>query len=177
MIYLAYSKTNKRGRVEMSAEGRRLLGFLLEETGEDIHVELLKDKNGRPYIKGRKDLDFNISHSNDMVACALSIGSGRVGIDTEPVMPTIPDDRRKKFAERYFSRGELELLMKEPHSFSKIWTGKEAVLKRSGAGLSVGLSAVDTTALPKKLKLVFLEREGHFIALCADSEAEIKIVM
>ena len=100
MIYLAYSKTDKSGRAEMSAECRRLLCVLLEHAGEDRNVELSKDENGRPYIKGRKDLDFNLTHSDSLAACALSVRSGRVGIDAEPIKPVIPDERRKKFAER-----------------------------------------------------------------------------
>ena len=54
MVYLAYSKPNKCGRNEMSAEGIRLLRRLLESAGERSDVELAREPNGRPYIIGRK---------------------------------------------------------------------------------------------------------------------------
>ena len=104
MVYLAYSKPNDRGRAEMSAEGRRLLRLLLELAGESPDLPIDRDANGRPYIKERKDLDFNISHSESLAVCALSVG-GRVGVDTEPKISAVPPERQKRFAEKY------------PHSF------------------------------------------------------------
>ena len=58
MVYISYSKINKASRSEMSAEGKRLLLLLLEGVGESTDIAVLRCKNGRPYIKGRKDLDF-----------------------------------------------------------------------------------------------------------------------
>lgn len=175
MIYLKYSKPNKTDRTEMSLEGRRLLNELLSAAGEP-EVQLSKDTNGRPYIIGRKDLDFNISHSDTLVVCALSVGDGRVGVDAEPEEPVVASKRQERFAERFFSENEKRALACDMRAFSRIWTSKEAYLKREGVGLSRELASVDIFSLPAGVKLVTFEREGHFITLCLDENAKIKII-
>jgi phosphopantetheinyl transferase len=176
MVYLAYSKPNKCTRNEMSAEGERLLRVLLEQAGENTDVELAREPSGRPYIIGRKDLDFNVSHSDGIVVCALSVGDGRVGVDCEPVISTVPVERQKRFSEKYFSEKEKILLESDPTCFSKIWTAKEAYLKRSGRGISTDLSKIDTAVLIQAVSLVTVEREKHFITVCTSEGAQIKII-
>lgn len=176
MVYLAYSKPNKCTRAEMSAEGRRLLGVLLECVGENPDPELSKDENGRPYIIGKKDLDFNISHSDILAVCALSVGDGRVGVDTESKISAIPPERQKRFAERYFSEREKEIFFSDPTSFLRIWTAKEAYLKHKGVGIATKLSEAATESLPSNLKLVLFDTDDHFITLCVESDAEIKVI-
>ena len=175
MVYLAYSKPNNCGRAEMSAEGIRLLHLLLEYAGECTNVELSREPNGRPYIIGRKDLDFNISHSRSLAVCALSVGDGRVGVDTESIVSAIPPERQNRFAEKYFSENEKKLLESDPSAFSRIWTAKEAYLKRSGKGIATDLSKIDTTSL-MGAALVNIKREDHFITLCIGENVQFKII-
>ena len=175
MVYLAYSKPNDRGRAEMSAEGRRLLRLLLELAGESPDLPIDRDANGRPYIKERKDLDFNISHSKSLAVCALSVG-GRVGVDTEPKISAVPPERQKRFAEKYFSEKEKSAFLADPACFSRIWTAKEAYLKREGIGIATKLSAADTGSLSGDLKLVSLDADDHCITVCVEKNAEIKII-
>ena len=176
MVYLAYSKPNKCTRAEMSAEGVRLLRDLLERVGESTDVELAREPSGRPYIIGRKDLDFNVSHSESLVVCALSIGDGRVGVDTEPMRSTVPAERQKRFAEKYFSENEIKLFESIPSSFSRIWTAKEALLKRDGRGITTDLSKIDTESCFEDVSLVTVEREGHCITLCLGKNLPYKII-
>ena len=176
MVYLTYSKPNKCGRAEMSADGVRLLRVLLEQAGENTDVELAREPSGRPYIIGRKDLDFNVSHSDGLVVCALSVGDGRVGVDCEPVISTVPAERQKRFSEKYFSEKEKILLESDPTCFSKIWTSKEAYLKRSGRGIATDLSKIDSAAHIKDVSLVTVEMEEHFITVCTAEGVQIKII-
>ena len=175
MVYLAYSKPNNCGRNEMSAEGLRLLRLLLEHAGENTDVELAREPNGRPYIIGRKDLDFNVSHSDTLAVCALSVGDGRVGVDTETIVSTVPPERQNRFAQKYFSENEKKLLESDTSAFSRIWTAKEAYLKRIGRGIATDLSKVDTLSLAD-VELVTLEREEHFITLCIGENVQFKII-
>ena len=176
MVYLAISKPNKRSIGEQRAEGTRLLGALLSEAGERPDLELSRDENVRPYIIGRKDLDLSLSHSEMLVACVLSVGEGRVGVDTEPLEPTVPADRRICFAKRYFSEREIGRLYGNALEFSRIWTGKEAILKREGIGLSAPLAQTDTLDLPDDVRLVTVETEGHAVTVCLKKDAELKII-
>lgn len=176
MVYLAYSKPNKCTRAEMSAEGIRLLRKLLEYAGESPDVELAREPNGRPYIIGRKDLDFNISHSEKLAVCALSVGDGRVGVDTEPMISSVPLERQQRFADKYFSVNEKKLLETTPGTFSRIWTAKEAYLKREGKGIATDLSRVDTLSLPEAVELVTVEKEEHYITLSMGKSVQFKII-
>ena len=176
MVYITYSKPNKCGRNEMSTEGIRLLRKLLEHAGESPEVEIAREPNGRPYIIGRKDLDFNVSHSEKLAVCAISVGDGRVGVDTEPVISTVPTERQRRFAEKYFSENEKKLLETAPTAFSAVWTSKEAYLKRNGIGIATNLSKVDTVSLSEEIQLVTVEREEHCITLCLGKNVQYKII-
>ena len=176
MVYLAYSKPNKCGRAEMSSEGISLLRRLLEAVGESSDIELAREASGRPYIIGRKDLDFNVSHSDTLAVCALSVSDGKVGVDAEPMKPTIPPERQQRFANKYFSENEKKLFEASPGAFSRIWTAKESYLKRIGKGIATDLSAVDTLSLPDDIALVTVEREGHYVTLCVGKNVQFKII-
>lgn len=95
-------------------------------------------EHGGPSIGG--EVDFNISHSGQMVACAIGKGS-RVGIDIEKV-----DERRHLLNfEGYFFEEEWERIMSSEDvygAFYEYWTKKEAALKADGRGLSVSLKRV-----------------------------------
>lgn len=99
-------------------------------------------ENGKPYVEDL-DIEFNISHSGDMVVCAVDDKS--VGIDIEQVRP-IDLTVAKHFcseeellnlfgytpAEKDFSYTANEALLIR---FFKIWTEKEAYGKYLGCGL------------------------------------------
>lgn len=86
------------------------------------------NKNGKPFIKGVASFNFNISHSGEYIACAMS--SKTVGCDIQKKNPCD------------ISMGNVIFTPKESqeiHSiddFYKMWTLKEALLKAIGIGLS-----------------------------------------
>lgn len=94
----------------------------------------------RPFIKGTPD--FNITHSGNIVACAVA-GKGRVGIDIEKPQLLAADDFRQQF-----SRDEWNDICQDPSPpavFYRYWTRKEAVLKAAGTGLNEALHLLNTT--------------------------------
>lgn len=83
-------------------------------------------------------LQFSLSHSGDLAACALS--DRPVGLDLE---------RNGRFHEsllrRCFSPEEQRQILEsvDPDStFTELWTGKESILKRSGVGIRDNLALV-----------------------------------
>lgn len=109
-------------------------------------VPVSVDTNGRPYLHaghggrsgsaGRVGIDFNLSHSGDVVALAVS-GGLRIGLDIERAegRPTAP-----ALARRFFSPSECELLERcEGRHYSRrwyrIWTTREAHAKARGIGV------------------------------------------
>jgi 4'-phosphopantetheinyl transferase len=100
--------------------------------------------SGRPLIAPDHavELDFNIAHTNGMVAMAVGRGL-RVGIDVE----AFARRRNLEIARRYFSVREIAGLHalppeEQPRRFLELWTLKEAYLKAIGTGISGGLGSM-----------------------------------
>lgn len=113
---------------------RKLIPLYLNER----QIQFGKNRFNKPFLIGRNDFHFNISHAGDWVVIALA--DCEVGIDIEPL------DSRFAYQELLsgiFSPSEIEFIEKSPnpvHSFYKIWTRKEAFLKGIGQGITDQLS-------------------------------------
>lgn len=101
------------------------------------------ETHGRPEIDnlppGAPDLRFNLSHTDGLVACAVTVGRD-LGVDVEYVHRALTHD----VAERFFSAQEvvdLRALPKDdqPVVFFDYWTLKEAYIKARGLGLALPL--------------------------------------
>ena len=123
---------------------RALLRFVLSAfTGCDPErFEFIENKYGKPDLKPglvTMPVKFNLSHSSNVTACALALGS-EIGMDIE-------DYRRKidlGLADRFFSKPESEYLRScsdkdRQEVFFDFWTLKESYIKARGMGLSIGL--------------------------------------
>lgn len=92
---------------------------------------------GKPVLSGSSILDFNVSHSDEYFAIALS-QSGQVGVDIEK----LPKDRNiDGIAHKYFASLEIDHLSICPdektknESFARLWSGKEAIIKVVAGGI------------------------------------------
>lgn len=92
---------------------------------------------GKPFLKDRDDVQFNLSHSgNWVVAC---IDTKPVGIDVETIQPI-----DLSISENYFSADEHRDLVNKPDPneyFFTLWALKESYIKILGKGLSHPLNA------------------------------------
>ncbi|MBQ8545749.1 MAG: 4'-phosphopantetheinyl transferase superfamily protein [Clostridia bacterium] len=119
-----------------------LLDKMLSECGINEY-EILKNENGKPYLKDNS-IHFSISHTDGL--CAVCLNDMPIGIDCEKIDPSFKN-RAQPFAKRYFTSCEIELLEKNNYglvTFFKIWTGKEAVIKKYGYNSS-HITKIDTT--------------------------------
>lgn len=110
---------------------------------EKKSVEIFVDDYGKPYAKGI-DVNFSISHSNDMVICAVS--KQNIGADIEKIHPVSVDLVRRvcKDDELYNiidDKGNINLF-----NFFKLWTAKEAFFKMKGRGIT-SFKSVDFTEI------------------------------
>lgn len=113
---------------------------------------------GKPYLRDYPNAQFNISHSGQFVACAVS--DRPIGVDIQEVVPYCRD-----VANRVFSLEELSQVESSPDpsaEFTKIWTKKEAYLKMLGVGLSYSL---DKIALPKQSRVQTARYMNAFISI------------
>jgi phosphopantetheinyl transferase len=105
-----------------------------------------RDRGGKPRLADDGSLFFNLSHSEDVVAVAVT-RIGEVGIDVE-ARRTIPDVLA--IARALMTGAELASLERlgEParsHAFLEWWTQREAVAKAIGVGI-VDLKHLDAPA-------------------------------
>lgn len=146
------SREEKMKSYKMQEDRIRCLGagLLLERGLEDYLniclpnaegrciLEYVYGRKGKPYLKDYPEVYFNLSHSGNVVVLAMS--DKEVGID-------IQEQRKveKKVAGRFFHEKETALLNEIKTTdewlqlFYHIWTGKEAYIKYTGAGMSQDL--------------------------------------
>ncbi len=120
---------------------RSVLGEILARKGiskicgiPEAEIRFERTENGKPYAVNA-DIRFSISHSKDIVICALS--EGEIGADAELVRDI--DLRIAKFActdADFEYLYEIEDENERNLRFFKIWTAKEAYVKYCGTGIS-----------------------------------------
>ena len=94
--------------------------------------EFVCNEYGKPYLLNYPDVHFNISHSGQYVACAVS--DKPVGIDIQKISEYNP-----AVAKRVCSVQELKCIESstdKSSEFIKLWTQKEAVIKMHGTGIA-----------------------------------------
>jgi len=113
---------------------------------------------GKPMLPARLDgtrLEFNLSHSGEMVVLAIGRGPA-VGVDVEQVIRVSELDA---IASRFFSASEKAALNEVPaqardFAFYCCWTRKEAFLKALGDGLAHPLDSFDVSLDEKSPRLI-----------------------
>jgi len=124
---------------KLSAGAYLLLTKLLQE--ENITQPTFKiGKYGKAYISNYENIYFNLSHSNKLVACAIS--DKEVGMDVELHDSTID----LNIAKHYFYNSEYDNIMnsKNPaEEFFKYWVLKESYMKYTGLGFNLDLDSFE----------------------------------
>jgi 4'-phosphopantetheinyl transferase len=128
---------------------RLLLGQILDRPANKLQFEY--DEFGKPSLIPNQGLplQFNVSHSGDMILIAITIGRA-VGVDVERIRTDFDPD---EIAARFFSANECKILASlagpvRYKAFFACWTRKEAYLKARGVGLSLPLDQFDVSFLP-----------------------------
>jgi len=111
-----------------------LVSYILKEHGL-FDNEIKFDSNGKPEVEG---IFFNLSHSKNMVICAVS--DKAVGCDIEHISKA-----PEKVADRFFSQEEQMHLFQysgeeRNKEFYRLWTMKESYMKMTGEGMSLALN-------------------------------------
>ncbi|MBQ9981218.1 MAG: 4'-phosphopantetheinyl transferase superfamily protein [Oscillospiraceae bacterium] len=137
-----------------------------EKTGlkyDDI-VFLLTEK-GKPYILQADSYHFSVSHSGRCIVFADN--TSPIGVDTEFIK-----DAKMNIAKNYFSADEYEYIKQsgEPdRTFFEIWTKKEAYVKMTGEGISVGFDTFSTFDEKKKKDFYTWGEKGYMFSVCTEN--------
>lgn len=144
-----------------------MLRLLLERHGSaHARAPLQAGVHGKPWLPG--GIEFNLSHTRGMVACALSLSP--VGVDVESasragdwrsLVPQVLSDHE---------RAVLHALppQRQQAQFYAAWTGKEAWAKATGLGLHADFRALDVLRPPTGLFLAAVDTAPGFqAAVCS----------
>ncbi len=116
-----------------------LIQALLDSGFQKPDLSLLTyNEYGRPSIPGI--MDFNISHSETLVLCAIAT-NGSIGIDAEVLRPINKTDFYN-----CWTPAEAKAIYKDPEDYKTFyshWTKKEAVVKAIGNGLNIPLTDIE----------------------------------
>lgn len=113
---------------------------------------LRHEEHGKPYLAGRSDTHYNISHSGAWIVC----GTGRVplGIDVEQSAKY-----SERIVKRFFHPEETEKILsvseeQQGDIFAEYWTMKESFMKFCGAGFSMPLSSFATERETGRIRIL-----------------------
>lgn len=120
--------------------GRLLLKHLFNTffsiKDRDLLNKIQLGENGRPFIPG--DVDFNISHSGNIVICAAA--TDKIGIDVEWIRPIDINEFNETLSEH-----QRRLISQSPdplRMFYRTWAAKESVIKLTGDGVKMPLNEI-----------------------------------
>jgi 4'-phosphopantetheinyl transferase len=117
---------------QLSLLGLYLLRYSLKQFEKKLDIsELNFNSNSKPYLNG-ENLEFNISHSGDIVVCAIS-DQFEIGIDIEILKDIDVGDFKGQMTDNELKK--VIYANDVTSSFFDYWTQKEAVLKAQGSGI------------------------------------------
>ncbi|UCG25170.1 MAG: 4'-phosphopantetheinyl transferase superfamily protein [Chloroflexota bacterium] len=122
---------------------RDIIGRYLDMAPRQLQFVL--GQHGKPSIApglNQSDVQFNVAHSGDVALVAITL-ENEVGVDVERQRENVA---HADLAERFFTPAEAAALRelppaKQDAAFFGLWTCKEAYLKGTGMGLSLGLDS------------------------------------
>ncbi|TDT46714.1 4'-phosphopantetheinyl transferase [Maribacter spongiicola] len=136
-----YSKYKRWQDAKSTILGRLLLAYGLKNLYQ-VDIDNLKmnfSKDKKPFLEN-SSIQFNISHSNDVIVCAIT-SVGAIGVDIEKISAIPIEDFKDQFLPL-----EYETILKAPkvlEQFYTYWTQKEAVVKSNGSGLHIPLQSFE----------------------------------
>ena len=172
---MALVSQGKRDRIDRLLSKRNAVNMLMGEvitrkaisvrTGLQNHtIEFSHNQYGKPLLLNSSNLHFNISHSGNLVVCALD--NKPVGIDVE-----IHKSVNLKIARRFFCQDENEFILADMdrsiERFYKIWTMKESYVKWEGRGMSTPFDSFSVLDIMRQDKMFFHSLDVRVDASCS----------
>lgn len=148
------------GRKTCAAAYLLLREALRKEYGIEEAPVFEYGEHGKPLIVGHPDIHFNLSHCRDAAICVVS--DHPVGVDIESI------HRYSESLARYvMSDTEMEEILHADYpalAFIRLWTRKEAVVKRSGHGISNDMKHV-LEELPFEIETVVNTEKNYVYSI------------
>jgi len=116
-------------------------------------------EHGKPFIVGHPEICFNMSHCREAAICVLS--ERPVGVDIESIHRYSESLARYTMSDAEMA--QIEQAERADVEFIRLWTLKEAVLKRSGEGIRNDMKHVLDHL--KDAKTVINEKKGYIYSV------------
>ncbi len=134
----------------------RLLALAAERVfGLSALPEIAREAGGKPFFPDRPDVCFNLSHSHGAAVCAVP--DRPVGVDVEKLRP----------APKRLANGM------EDEAFFRLWTAREATVKRQGLGVGALLRPMEPDPLCQCVEGLL---DGYIVTVCPSEHTGIKAV-
>lgn len=158
-------------------------------------LSFTSNQHGKPkLINNEENIRFNLSHNNELIIMAVCL-EDEIGCDIENPSRKV---NIEPIARRYFSKQEYSELNNLPEllkisRFFEIWTLKEAFVKATGVGISLGLDSFyfnristesnieiifnDNYALDKNHSWQFHQQQlsNQLLSICRSSKLKQKV--
>lgn len=132
---------NKQDKIR-TLIGDILIRFIVMKKFEikNKNTTFTQNDYGKPLLKDYSTFNFNISHSDDFVVCAID--NKPIGIDIEKIKQI----EYEEIAKNFFSVSEVNYIINKDfdhklNRFYEIWTLKESFIKCCGQGLKIPLKS------------------------------------
>ena len=117
-------------------------------------------EHGKPAIQGHHDIHFNLSHCRQAAICVVS--TQPVGVDIES-----PRKYEESLARYTMNDEEMAAILQADSpalEFTRLWTRKEAAVKRSGYGISNDMKHV-LEGLPFEIETVLAPEKNYVYSI------------
>lgn len=141
------------GENEHDAAYRLLAAAVKQALDWQSLPEIRREDGGKPFFPAHPDVCFNLSHSHGAVVCALH--DKPVGVDIEKLRP----------APRRLADGL------DDASFFRLWTAKEASIKRMGLGVGSLLRPMEPDPHCQCLEGLL---DGWVVTVCPAGDAAVR---
>lgn len=139
-------------------------------------LKLSVNDYGKPQVENRDDINFNISHCDGVIICAMS--DKEIGVDVEKIR-----DFDRYAAKRVCNENELAIINNSNNpnkTFFSYWTLKESLGKALGVGLHYPLKENNFNFYEGKIfssyqGLIlkqFEVNDNYLISICTNEEEE-----
>jgi 4'-phosphopantetheinyl transferase len=141
--------------------------LICEKVGiKNSEISFIRNKYGKPFLQDYPKFHYNVSHTRNAIAVAIS--DDPIGVDIEKIRKS-----EIGIAKKFFTENEFKYVTGNSKNiderFYEIWTKKEAYIKYTGKGLSLLLSDVIDVFDPVISKRVrTIEEDGYIFTICCE---------
>ena len=184
---MALVSPGRRERIDRLHNKRKAVSMLMGEViarkaiskraGLQNHtLEFSLNQYGKPLLLNTPNLHFNISHSGNLVVCALD--NKPVGVDVE-IHKSVNSEAAfsrcehsfLKIARRFFRHDENEFIVADMgrsiERFYEIWTMKESYVKWEGRGMSTSFDSFSVLDIMRQDDMFFHSLDVRTDASCS----------